>query len=273
MLSLGTVTPLRRVRGAVRWGARLWEWEERRFDRKLGVDTDGWIELDSLTIPMGDPAKGIHYGPTPVLVVRWWLRELSVDARGFTFVDMGSGKGRVPLCAALHGFRRSIGVEFAEELHRVAQKNARAARTHGLTVEPILGDAAAFDFPSDPLVVFFNNPFTESVMESVLANLAISYGNRPRPIVVVYQQWHVQPSRTRTRNIELLEQVPFLTCRKLVPRRFIDRKLLQGYVVQIFESREVWRPEAFPKQSPRVLRGDARNRQPRGANLNPARSR
>lgn len=228
--------PIQRLRANVRWGKRLWDWEEERLDRKLGVDTGGAAEIDTLTVRAGDPSTGILYRPTPARVAQWWLRELPRDVTEWTFIDMGSGKGRVLLFAAKHGFRRSMGVEFAEELHTVALENARAARAHGVEIEPILGDAGEFAFPLDPLVVHFNNPFTEPVMEKVIANLSASYERNPRPIVAVYQQWYDEPEATRTRNLDLLEEVPFLTGRTLVPRRFVDRKLLQGYVVRIFES-------------------------------------
>jgi len=45
--------------------------------------------------------------------------------RDFTFVDLGSGKGRVLLMASHYPFKRIIGVEFIPELHQVAQENIR----------------------------------------------------------------------------------------------------------------------------------------------------
>ncbi len=41
----------------------------------------------------------------------------------FTFIDLGSGKGRVLLMASEYPFQKIIGVEFMPELHRAAQKN------------------------------------------------------------------------------------------------------------------------------------------------------
>lgn len=85
----------------------------------------------------------------------------------------------------------------------------------------------------------FANPFFEPVMERVIANLTAAYENSPRPVVVIYQEWYEEPERTKTRNLELLAHVPFLSGRRLVAQRFIDRKLLQGYIVEVFESPEV----------------------------------
>jgi SAM-dependent methyltransferase len=227
------------LRRSVRWGSRLGEWEERRFERRLGVDTAGSADVASLTIRAGDPTAGIPYGPAPLRLVRWVLRELQQDVRKRTFIDLGSGKGRVVLAAAAHGFRKSIGVEYAEELHLAALENARAARARGLVIESILGDAGSFRFPAEPLVVYFNNPFREPVMESVIANLTASYRFSPRPIALVYQQLRAEPPETRTRNLELLESVPFVTGRTLAPRRPIDRRLLADWLVRVFETRHI----------------------------------
>ena len=162
---------LRRLKAIIRWESRLNDWEARRFDRKLGVETGGWIEPADLTVPAGDVAEGFTYGGTQARLVRWCFSPLPPSRGSFTFVDMGSGKGRVLLYAAQAGFRRCLGVEFAEELHVVALANAEIAKESGLTIEPVLGDAAKFEFPEEPIVVYFNNPFSERVMEQVIANL------------------------------------------------------------------------------------------------------
>jgi SAM-dependent methyltransferase len=230
-----------RIRATVRWGTRLLAWEERRFERRYGVSTRGVIEPSELTVSVGDVAEGFTYVGTPIRVARWWLRALPGDVETFTFVDMGSGKGRVLLLAAEHGFGRSVGIEFAAELHEAAVANARVARSNGLTIEPHLGDAASFEFPLEPLVVHFNNPFSERVMHEVIANLTASYETKPRPVIAIYQQLtHEEPGQA-TRNIELLDQVPFLSGRTLSPRGLVDRRLLKVFTVRLFESPEVAR--------------------------------
>src|SRR5439155_6389857 len=122
---------------------------------------------------------------------RAWLNALEIPLEPFTLVDMGSGLGRVLLLASQRPFRRVIGVEFALELHEAAIENIRGfpkTRMICRDVTALLGDAAAFDFPPEPLVVYFNNPFSENVMAKVIENLANSYERQRRAIVVVYQQ-------------------------------------------------------------------------------------
>ena len=217
---------------------RLLLLESRRFDRSRGVDTGGAVEPEALTVVSGDAAAGFTYTGTPPTVAFLWLRELP-SPEAFTLVDLGSGKGRVLLLGVEHGFRRVIGVEFARELHDAARRNILAAGAEA-TVELVLGDAGAYRFPYDPLVVYCNNPFDDRVMRQVLENLERSYEERPRPIVVVYQQLRTEPSRHATDNLALLADAAFLTRRRVVaPRPWRERLLLGGrYVVEVFESAE-----------------------------------
>jgi SAM-dependent methyltransferase len=228
-----------RIEATVRWERRLNDREERRFDRRLGVDTGGRLEPAALTVASGDPAEGTTYVGTQPRLARWWMSALPPDHGRFTFIDMGSGKGRVLLFAAEAGFARSMGVEFAEELHASAVENAAAAARHGLVIEPILGDATTFEFPDEPLVVHFNNPFTEKVMAPVLDNLSSSYARTPRPIVVVYQRMRKELPGHDLRNFELLDAVPFLRGHELPPPRgFVDRRVVRPFVVRIYQSPE-----------------------------------
>ena len=230
------MSSLGHIRGLL--SRRIFDREERRFEERYGIETGGIVEPTALSVPDGDPTLGFTYVSTPPRVARAWLRALPADVTAYTFVDLGSGKGRVLLLAAERGFARVVGVEFAEELHAIALENARSAREHGRDVEPVLGDAASFEFPLDPLVVHFNNPFKESVMSSVISRLSAGYAERPRPIVIVYQQQTVEEDRHRTRNIDLLAEVPYLSGR-ILAYRGLDRWLLDSFAIALFESPEV----------------------------------
>jgi SAM-dependent methyltransferase len=236
----------RRIEYTVRWERRLHQWEERRLDRRLGIDTAGSVEPADLMVPEGDATAGFAYVGTQPRLARLWLAALPGRRDSFTFVDMGSGKGRVLAIAAEAGFARVVGVEFAKELHEVAAANARLLRKRRLSIEPILGDAGAFEFPEEPIVVYFSNPFRESVMEHVVDNLSASYAALPRPIVVVYEQMTEERPNRRTRNIELLDRVPFLADRTLPHRRGpIDRRVLRLFTVRVYESPEARAADAL----------------------------
>jgi hypothetical protein len=160
----GSLYVKRRIASAA---ARRLRWESERFDRVHGIVTAGGIDRDAATVVDGDPAEGIalEYVGQPPRVVKWWLRALPPGLDDFVFIDVGSAKGRVLFGASSREFRRLIGLEYVRELHEQALANvSRATGIDTRRIEPLLGDAAKFDFPSDPLVIHFANPFTEPVM-------------------------------------------------------------------------------------------------------------
>jgi SAM-dependent methyltransferase len=111
-----------------------------------------------------------------------------LDYSKFTFVDLGSGKGRVLMVAAKFSFARAVGVEFSPELHEIAVRNigVLAAQTSSCSsVEALCLDAAAYEFPATPLVVYLYNPFLPPLMRIVMQHLADSLRSSPRPVYVV----------------------------------------------------------------------------------------
>jgi hypothetical protein len=112
-----------------------------------------------------------------------------LNFRDFTFVDLGSGKGRTLLMASDYPFRRIIGVELLPSLHQIAQENVRqykSASQKCFALESICADATDFPLPEEPLVIFLFNPFPESGMRQVVANLEQSLRAHPRPVFVLY---------------------------------------------------------------------------------------
>ena len=128
------------------------------------------------------------YQPIEPEIFRAMLQALPIDFSQFTFIDVGSGKGRALLLASEFRFRRIVGVELLRELHRVAQENLAkfAARGSMPSMESVCGDATEFEFPGEPLVVFFFHPLMEVKFRQVLANLQSSLTQHPRPLFVVY---------------------------------------------------------------------------------------
>src|SRR5579859_3502328 len=110
--------------------------------------------------------------------------------RNFTFIDLGSGKGRVLLMASDYPFKKIIGVEFMPELHRAAQKNIASYsndRQRCQQIEAVCVDARDFQFPVEPLLVYVFNPFSEAAFAQVLENLRRSVEQSPRPVYIAYR--------------------------------------------------------------------------------------
>jgi SAM-dependent methyltransferase len=131
----------------------------------------------------------------PYFATEPWLFEqivkvIPADLSRFTFVDLGSGKGRVLLMASDYPFKKIIGVEFMPELHHAAEENiARYAsqRQQCRRIQSVCMDARDFDFPDGPLVVYLFNPFSESTFAQVLENLGDSVEQSPRPVYIAYR--------------------------------------------------------------------------------------
>lgn len=110
--------------------------------------------------------------------------------KDFTFIDLGSGKGRALLMAAQYRFKKIIGVEFMPEWHKVAQENIRKFGEANPSVPPIESvcmDARDFEFPAEPLVVYLFNSFPEPVFAGVMERLRRSVLANPRPVLVAYR--------------------------------------------------------------------------------------
>ena len=146
---------------------------DQSFDASHGVDTGGIISLRSLVIEGANYAHGMRYVAVDPAEFQRVVSGLGIEYERFAFVDLGSGKGRSLLLAAHLPFSRIIGVEFARELHAAAQANVDRVKStlpSSSYIELLCMDAAQFEFPNCPLVVYLYNPFGLEVMRMVAAS-------------------------------------------------------------------------------------------------------
>ncbi len=129
------------------------------------------------------------YQPIESDLFQEMLNCLRIDYSQFTFIDIGSGKGRPLLMASEYPFRRIVGVELLPELNAIAEDNIGKfpkERMQCQAIEALRGDATAFPFPPEPLVVFMFHPLPESGFRKVIDNLRHSAEENPRPIWLIY---------------------------------------------------------------------------------------
>jgi len=168
------------------WFQRL---SERQYDRRFCVSTRGNVATEDLDVPDDRRKHAVEYLPTHASSIGWLLSTLPIELSEFTFVDCGAGKGRVLLVASEFPFRKVIGVELAHQLHMIASQNItnfQSPRRQCEDVRSVNMDAADFEFPSEPLIVFLYNPFSEEITKLVVDNLMNSLDVNPRPVVVLY---------------------------------------------------------------------------------------
>jgi len=182
-----------------RFLAEAWEFlrdstPQRRRSRWGDADFDWDYRVDTTSATVGWRARllGVFhsaYQPTEPALFHEMLRALAIHFPDFTFVDLGSGKGRTLLMASDYPFRRILGVELLPELDGVARENIR--RYHRDTqrcfaLASTCGDAREFVFPPEPTVLYLFNSLPERALKSVTANLDRSLQQYPRAVYVLY---------------------------------------------------------------------------------------
>lgn len=177
----------------------MWEFARestpsRRRQRYGDVDYD-WdhrVDTTSATVAWRDRLLGTLYSsyqPTDPAVFHEMMNGLPIDCSQFTFIDLGSGKGRTLLMAAEHSFRRIVGVELLPALHQVAEANIakhKANSSKESDIQSICADARGFVFPAEPVVLYLFNPLPESGLNEVMENFEHSMRENPRAAYVLY---------------------------------------------------------------------------------------
>lgn len=144
------------------------------FDLEHNIETSQRVHASDLRVNSRNWMDGTNYDPTPVKLIRETIAALPINAAEFTFIDFGSGKGRVLFVASEFPFARIIGVEYAPELHQAACRNLQSYRSETQKcgrIETIWQDMTTFHFPEGPLVLFFYNPAFESIMRTMAAKI------------------------------------------------------------------------------------------------------
>jgi predicted dehydrogenase/SAM-dependent methyltransferase len=164
------------------------------FDKATGLDTGGFIHGSQLYPGHPhDSHMGSYYGTAPSLVQavldRWLETPDRLFVENYTFIDFGSGKGRVVLIASKLPFRKCVGVERNPDLHSIAAANfarwQRSGNAHS-PVEAICEDALAFEFPPGPCLIYLFNPFPSQVLAQLIDRIAEAFAGRPGQLDLLY---------------------------------------------------------------------------------------
>jgi SAM-dependent methyltransferase len=171
---------------------------ERRKSRfgDADYDWDKRVNTTSGAVGWRDRLLGVfhsEYQPTDPYFFREMMealqRDAHIDLSHFTFIDIGSGKGRVLLMASDYPFRRIVGVELLPALHQIALENLRKYRNKEqrcFALESICCDATEFSFPAQPLLVYLFHSLPEASLRQMISRLETSLQETPRPTFVMY---------------------------------------------------------------------------------------
>ena len=167
---------------------------DRRRRRYGDVDYD-WeyrVNTTGATVGWRDRLLGgflSPYQPTEPGLFHEMLSSLQIDYPAFTFLDLGSGKGRALLMAADYPFKKIVGVEVLPSLHEAALENIRRYESPSRRcpfIVSICGDARYFELPAEPTVLYLFNPLPEAALREVVERVENSLRFHPRPLWVLY---------------------------------------------------------------------------------------
>jgi len=131
------------------------------------------------------PRGGTPYLPCGVEEIMRMVREVPLTPSD-TFVDLGSGVGRVSILAHLLSGARSGGIEIQRPLVGVARERAEALRVPEVTF--VLGNVVESEL--DANVFFLYSPFNGDLLRAVLAKLEALARTRAVVVCTVDMELH-----------------------------------------------------------------------------------
>ncbi len=181
------------------WNFALDSTPERRRQRYGDMEYDWEHRVNTTTGTVGwrERLLGVFhspYMPTDPAEFRAMIESIPIDMKdgdlhNYTFIDIGSGKGRTLLLASEYPFRKIVGVELIPGLHRAAEENVRvyfSSTNSAANIELICQDARDFEFPLSPLVIYLFNPLPEPGLRALIAKIERSWQKMPRNGWVLY---------------------------------------------------------------------------------------
>lgn len=206
-----------------------WRWRDSRFDRRHGVKTTDYILAKDLDVEQEKTALSSEYEPSSERILKSIFDQLPVDFKGYTFIDYGSGMGRVLLIASGYPFKQIVGVEFSPSLHETAQfniKQYRHKKQKCFDIRSVCIDAQRFEIPEGPCVIYMFDPFGKEIMEKVANNIEKSYLAHPREIIIAY---YAPVHREIFDDAGFLKEMDALT----LPA---DRSALRQYKIAVYKT-------------------------------------
>jgi len=166
--------------------------QRRRRYGDIEYDWDHRVDTTSATVGWRNRLLGVFhspYQPTDPSLFHEILGALDLDFTDYTFIDIGSGKGRSLLMASDYPFRKVMGVELLPELDRIARENIAKYKSEKQKCFRIVSccvDARSFRFPTEPTLLYLFDPLPRTGLSQLLENLERSFLQHPRKVYLLY---------------------------------------------------------------------------------------
>lgn len=148
---------------------------------------DGFLHVNTtkaMFLSQHDNKVNYMYEPFPYIKMKRLFKNYSFSESD-GFVDIGCGKGRVLVGAALNGCVNIYGIDISKELLEYAENNlAKCRKKTDLNYKLLCLDARDFTFSPDINKVFFYNPFSYRIFLKVLKSLKKSIEDNPRDVTI-----------------------------------------------------------------------------------------
>lgn len=149
---------------------------------------DGFLHVNTtkaMFLSEHDNKVNYMYEPFPYIKMKRLFKNFSFSESD-GFVDIGCGKRRVLVGAALSGCVNVYGIDISEELLEYAEKNLAECKKKkaDLKYKLLCMDARDFTFTPDINKVFFYNPFSYRIFLKVMKALKKSVEENPRDVTI-----------------------------------------------------------------------------------------
>ncbi|WP_321961426.1 class I SAM-dependent methyltransferase [Paraburkholderia sp. J7] len=159
------------------------------IDLQYGTDTSGLVDSNALQRDARLAGQLRPYMGSQPSIIRRALDTLG-EIGGYTFVDIGCGKGRPMIVASEYPFALALGYDISADLVRTANANAVVMARRFPQRPPIRAlhaNVADLNVPSGKVVVFLFNPFGPELMASLLEKLEAGLsGGAIQHLFIVY---------------------------------------------------------------------------------------
>jgi precorrin-6B methylase 2 len=154
------------------------------WEKRLEVKTGGNYYLSNQTL-----VQNYHdYMPARYWELTHSLKLIPLDFKKVTFIDIGSGKGKMLIMAAMFSFKKVIGVELCKNLTELAIINYRKAQSklRCKNIEFITCNAIDYSIPDEAGIIFLFNPFSGPILSKVLDNIKQSLLRKHRILYIIF---------------------------------------------------------------------------------------
>ena len=111
------------------------------------------------------------------------LKDFNINAQD-SIIDVGCGKGSAMRTMVQFPFKNIDGIKLSDSIAIIAQQNFKKLKVKNAKI--IIGDASALGDYDDYNMVYFYNPFPDSVMIGVVNALIASTETKKRELIIVY---------------------------------------------------------------------------------------